>query len=123
MKRDLGLIRELLLIIEELEIPAGALGCYAIGESALQIDGYEDDAVAHHLIWLIEGGYVVGEWQQDGEFAISRLSWDGCEFLDDVRDPEIWRKTKERAKSAAGAGLGFMWEIAKAELKTKLGLP
>lgn len=123
MKRDLGLIRELLLIIEELEIPAGAFGCYGIGEGGLQIDGYEDNAVAHHLIWLIEGGYVVGEGQQDGEFAISRLSWDGCEFLDDVRDPEIWRKTKERAKSAAGAGFGFMWEIAKAELKMKLGLP
>jgi hypothetical protein len=54
---------------------------------------------------------------------ISRLTWEGHEFLDDIRDPEIWRKTKDRAKSVAGAGLSLLWEIAKAEIKTKPSLP
>ena len=54
---------------------------------------------------------------------VSGLTWQGHEFLDTVRDPEIWRKTKERAGSVASVGVSFIWEIAKAELKAKLGLP
>ena len=41
--------------------------------------------------------------------------------MNDVR--VIWGKTKERAKTVASVGLSFLWEIAKAEIKTKLGLP
>ena len=123
MKRDLGLIRELLLHVERLDIPAGCFGGYYVGDGGLQVDGHSDDAVAHHLIWLIEGGFLRGQTDQDGSFALSGLTWAGCEFLDDVRDPEIWRKTKEHAKSVAGVGFGFMWELAKAEVKAKLGLP
>ena len=54
--------------------------------------------------------------------AISGLSWRGHDFLNDIRDPEIWRKTKERAKGVANVGVGFLWEIAKAEIRSKLGL-
>jgi hypothetical protein len=55
--------------------------------------------------------------------AIGGLSWQGHDFLNDIRDPEIWRKTKERAKGVASVGVGFLWEIAKAEVRAKLGLP
>jgi len=51
------------------------------------------------------------------------LTWEGHQFLEDIRDPDIWGKTKERAKGVANMGVGFLWEIAKAEIKTKLGLP
>lgn len=123
MRRDLNLIRTLMLEIEKLDIPAnGAIGFYP-GDGTLEIEGYDDDAVAHHLLWLIEGDYILGQMDQDGGFLLRRLTWSGCEFLDDVRDPEIWRKTREHAKSVVGVGFGFAWEIAKAELKAKLGLP
>ena len=42
--------------------------------------------------------------------------------MNDVRDPVIWGTTKERAKVVASVGLNFVWEIAKAEIKTKLFL-
>lgn len=54
---------------------------------------------------------------------VTALTWKGHEFLDDIRDPDIWQKTKERAGSLASVGIAFVWEIAKAEIKTKLGLP
>jgi hypothetical protein len=28
-----------------------------------------------------------------------RLTWDGHEFLDAIRDPEVWRRTKEGVAS------------------------
>jgi hypothetical protein len=51
------------------------------------------------------------------------LTWKGHEFLNDARDPVIWGKTKERAKTVASVGLSFLWQIATAEIKTQLGLP
>lgn len=122
MRRDLSLIRELLLKIEGLEIPAGNFLALYAWQPELQIEGYDDDAIAHHLLWLLEGGFVRGDSDQDGAFVISSLSWQGCEFLDDVRDPEVWNKIKNHAKRAAGVGFAFMWEIAKLEMKAKLGL-
>jgi Hypothetical protein (DUF2513) len=58
-----------------------------------------------------------------GEIVVKNITWDGREFLDDIRDTEVWGKTKERAKAVASVGLSFVWEIAKAEMKAKLGLP
>jgi hypothetical protein len=73
---------------------------------------------------LVELGFLVGNIKlaSAGQIVISKLTWNGHEFLDDIRDPEIWRKTKELAKSVPSVGL-VLWEIAKAEVKTKLGLP
>lgn len=54
--------------------------------------------------------------------VVNKLTWQGHELLDDIRDPDIWNKTKERAKVLSGVGVAFVWEIAKAEIKKKLGL-
>ena len=50
------------------------------------------------------------------------LTWQGHEFLDSVRDPDIWQKTKARAAPVATAAFGVILEIAKAEIRKKLGL-
>ena len=120
MKRDMDLIRELLLKIEALKIRQGETLFFDV--QGLQVQGYEPDEVAYNLELLFEAGFLKGQGGAD-TFGIAGLTWNGHELLDDIRDPEIWRKTKERAKSVASVGLGFLWEIAKAEVKTKLGLP
>jgi hypothetical protein len=38
----------------------------------------------------------------------------GHEFLDLVRNPEVWRRTKAGATKAGGTGVEFLWELAKA---------
>jgi len=92
--------------------------------AALAITDRADAEVTYNLMLLIEAGSVAGnaERASSGKVVISRLTWEGHEFLDDIRDPEIWHKTKERGKAVAGVGVNFIWEIAKAEIKAKLGL-
>ena len=55
-----------------------------------------------------------------------RLSWRGHEFLDTVRNPEIWRETKIGIAKIGGASAEFVWEIAKGYVKhlakEKLGI-
>jgi hypothetical protein len=55
-----------------------------------------------------------------------RLTYRGHEFLDTVRDGEVWRRTKAGAEKAGVAGLGMLLDLGKAiskqMLKEKLGI-
>jgi hypothetical protein len=48
------------------------------------------------------------------------LSWAGDDFLDSVRDPEIWRQTKEGAKKAGGFTVELLGDLAKGLIKTQI---
>lgn len=119
----MDLIRTILLKVEADETLAGSF--QRVNAATFGITDHTDAEVIYHLVMLVEAGFLAANIKlaRVGEIVVSRLTWNGHEFLDDIRDPEIWQRTKERAKSVASIGLGFLWEIAKAELKKKLGLP
>lgn len=118
MKRDINLARAILLRIEEDDRLDGA-NCFVGCE--FEMEGHSADEVTYHFLLLLDAGFLIGNYES-GIPVVSRLSWQGCEFLDDTRDPEIWDKTKERAKSLGGIGAAFIWELAKSEIKKKLAL-
>jgi hypothetical protein len=43
--------------------------------------------------------------------------------LNNVRDPDIWQMTKARVAPVTGVAFGVLVEIAKAEIRERLGLP
>ena len=57
---------------------------------------------------------------QGYDWRAQRLTNEGHEFLDTIRDGEIWRRTKQVVKTAGAAGLKVVYAIAKNELKHKL---
>lgn len=105
MKRDMDLIRELLLRIESFEIEPGGTtpSLRPAFDTELQIDGYTPDQVDYHLNHLIDAGLVEGQCSADHYFILQRLTWAGHDFLDSVRDPEIWRATKVARQKLAGS--------------------
>lgn len=80
---------------------------------------------------LNEAGFLIGK---DASFMedvfpvwqVKRLTYSGHEFLEAVRDGEVWRRTKEGAEKAGVAGLGFLLEMGKVYskviIKEKLGI-
>jgi hypothetical protein len=60
------------------------------------------------------------------DWRAKRLTFQGHEFLDTVRDPEIWRRTKEGASKIGGAGVELLLTVGKAYakqvLQEKLGI-
>src|ERR1700730_13602870 len=129
MKRDMDLVRGILLKLEPLPAHFGHAIPLTIGEEPLVFEGHSTDEIEYQ-IRIMTQGELIAAGEIDGVGHIAQyygFRWLGHEFLDDVRDPETWRKTRERAKGIGGAGLGLLWEIAKeiakAEIKTKLGLP
>ena len=122
MKRNMELVRQLLLRIEEDKRMDGTQWvCFEASDFG--IPDHSSEEIAYHLEMLVEEGFVRGKSGFMGMPVIHKLTWKGHEFLDDIRDPDIWTKTKERAKGLTTVGIELIWEIAKAEIKQKLGLP
>ena len=120
MKRDMDLIRDLLIRIE------GSPHKPSWKELAATNDDVETERILNHLELIEDAGFTKSTVVRMQRFRLPHdieLTWEGHGFLGDVREPDIWRKTKERAKGVAGVGLAFVWEIAKAEIRLKLGLP
>ena len=113
MKRDMEVIRELLLWLEEQESFA------VIGN---QIPDFGDrPKTIGHLALLESGGFVY-----QSQKGVYRVSWDGYEFLDKVRDPEIWNKTKDGAAKVGSWSIKFLGDLATGFMRAKaieFGLP
>ena len=123
MKRDMDLIRELLLRLEALPVRRGGILHITPDDETLCFVGYDETQVDYHLSLIREAGFIdEGGTRPMVGTGFRRLTWKGHEFLDDIRDPEIWKSTKARTKGIASVGISFVWELAKAEVKAKLGL-
>jgi DNA-binding transcriptional ArsR family regulator len=123
----MDLIRELLLKLESLPLSPTAMVVLSGHEPEIAVDGYSGDQVEYHLDLLKEAGLIESPGSQPAQgVTFRRLSWDGHEFLDSVRSPETWRRTKEGARTIGGWSVSLLADMAKAYAKhvakEKLGL-
>lgn len=119
MRRDMDLIRLLLLKFEE---ETGGrrknLKNYKI-ESNLDIDGYTADQVHYHINLMHEGGLIKAD-KVVASIIVHGLSIQGHDLVDSVRDEEIWRNTKDGAKKVGGVSLRMIGELAEGFIKTQI---
>ncbi len=106
MRRDFDLIRLLLQEIEGVE-------------DVSDLSKYTKDRQLYHSCLLIEAGLVHGTIVVDqngipAHARISRLTWDGHEFLDMTRDPSIWNKVRGAVgESVRAAAIDTIKEACK----------
>ncbi|QTC40994.1 DUF2513 domain-containing protein [Bacillus sp. V3] len=119
MQRDMELVRDLLLLIEnnneskELKIP----------------NNWSREKVAYHLKILDQAGYVKNytKWADNKPmWLIASLTWDGHEFLDSIKNDNVWEKTKTGIKKK-GFELGaipfdVLKELASLQIKNIFGV-
>jgi Hypothetical protein (DUF2513)/Restriction endonuclease len=89
MKRDLNLVRELVLMIED--SPKG-------WAPELCVEGYSQSQVGYHAHLLIEAGLARGVdvtnlLSESPQSLITDLTWAGHEFAELARDEDRWSKT------------------------------
>lgn len=112
LKRDLDLIRSMLL-----EIEAGTLLC--------QQKQYDEEIWNYH-IWLLNQAKLVegisAQWCVAGNACVwttSRpiLTWEGCEFLSAARNEGYWRSRLNEIRTKAGQALiELPFEVVKSIL-------
>lgn len=122
MTRDMDLIRELLLRVEAMHIPAGAVMAVDLTEPEFQIEGFDLDQVSYNMSLLSGAGLLDTNNKPNlGAHIITKgLTWRGHDFLDSIRDPAIWRATKEGAKEAGGFTFELLTALAKGFLQKKI---
>lgn len=96
MKRDLDLVRALLLRVEAAD---GSL-C----ETDFEFKNYSSKQVDYHLELLIEKGFLDGKVSRDWgrtivNVQIHGVTWDGQDYLDTIRDDDLWKKIKKAIKA------------------------
>ncbi len=120
MKRDMDLVRKIVLAIEAREDTEPTF--------ELPVEGYDRAVVRYHLILMLEGGLIEGSYTRLFEadlspIVVSRLSWEGCEFADAARDDTLWAKAKATIKDKAGsASLAVVKEVLQGLVRSTLGL-
>jgi hypothetical protein len=131
MNRDLDLMREILLKIDSkiIDRTDGYGAPFGIGrfDTDFQFDGYTWDQVALNLDLLFDEQLIRGSNKLSPEdFLIVRLTSKGYDFLDSIRDPDIWQKTRDGAQKVGRMSVEFLWGIAKEfgkqKIKEKLGI-
>jgi hypothetical protein len=98
MKRDMDLLRTLLLEIE---------GLPHVGDWFFDIQGYSSEAVYYHVLLAMDAGLVDAEsipkdkWGHG--FRVKRLTYEGHEFLEAARNETLWNKAKDAVQSSTGS--------------------
>ena len=119
MKRDLSLIREILLAVE-----AGGISTHIfISRPKPPLDQWTSGEIAYHVQLMKQAGLLpentsipIGMSRAD----VFGLTWEGHDYLDTIRDPEVWKKTKATAEKAGGWTFGLVKEIGLAIIKGEL---
>lgn len=127
MKLDMSFVRDLLLAVE------AAPGATINLDQLMAANGYKEEdreKIDFHLEFLANAHLLTAlhKTMVSGSHIWLRLklTWNGYEFLESVRDPEVWQRTKDGASKVGNYGLEFLVELAKAYgkhvAKEKLGI-
>lgn len=100
MKRDLDLIRKIILAVEDLPT-ASALG------QPLNLNGYSEEQIGYHSFLIVDAGLAVGlDFSASGHsgpmWQIDHLTSAGHDFADAAREDSTWRKALAIVKDKAG---------------------
>lgn len=115
MRRDSDLIRAILLAVEAddrceiLRLP--------------HIEGFHPEAVHFHARLLVEKGLLQTALPNHSirqPWMCLRLTWEGYDFLDHIRDPAIWRLVKRSATKVGSWSIETLAVIAKSMILAKM---
>ncbi|MDD5761177.1 MAG: DUF2513 domain-containing protein [bacterium] len=121
MKRDLELIRKMVLAIE-----ASHSGW---APNNFEFEGYTEAQVGYHAYLLINAGLAKGVdassmGSESPKGFISSLTWAGHEFADAARDETRWRKAMGVVQEKGGTvTIGVLTQLLVSLMKGALGLP
>lgn len=120
MKRDLDLIRTILMALED--APTG-------WAPELKLNGYTDAQVGYHAYLVMDAGLARGSdvttaGSEGPEALLSSLTWEGHEFVEAARDESRWQRAKGMvAEKGGGISLDVLKALLISLAKSALGLP
>lgn len=98
MKRDMELCRKILFAIEDQYVDSAIVN--------ISIEGYDMACVAYHCSLLYEAKLVSTYSSQNADnhiycFVVGKLTWEGHNYIENIREETVWNKTKKTIKEKA----------------------
>lgn len=122
MKRDMDLVRDILLMVEKADRALTSDDMHKLKQSDSLID-YHVELLTQHKFLDAE---ITHDWNNDiVGLNIAGLTWEGQDFLEGMRNPTLWEKVKSTLKES-GTSASFevikfaCVEVAKASIKAVL---
>lgn len=127
LKLNHDCIRDLLLFIEN-NLEYG----FYIDVNSVQINDYSKEEILYSADKLYEAGYIsvdrrvtIGSKGMP-QINIKSITWDGHQFLDNVRDRNVWENTNDILSNFSSVSIGVVNNVAtqiiSSFVKTQLGL-
>ena len=123
MKRDMDLIRTMLLEVESW--PPGA----RVPSTRIVIEPYTEEQIRYHAELLHDAGLIGGvvavhRATGDRPTIVGRLTWRGHEFVDSIRSDSVWMAMKDRAKLVGGSlSMELLAELISSISRSMMWLP
>jgi hypothetical protein len=119
MKRDMDLVRGILLAIEENES--------GFAPRQITIDGYSSEQIGYHVHIMIQGGLLKGAevthmHSASPESIASTMTWAGHDFIESARNAERWKQTKGLVEKVGGAAFNVWTTVLTHIVMKNLGL-
>lgn len=97
-----------------------------------KIEGYSQDEILYASDKLFEAGFIDATRKvfisSDGtpEIAVKSITWDGHQFLDNIRDNKVWENTKGILSKFSSVSIGIVSNVASQVIssivKSQIGL-
>lgn len=113
MQRNMDLIRDLMLRLEEIPLRAGLRMSISAHDDRMRIAASSPDEVAYHLDQIEQSGFVNdGGVRPAVGIGFAGLTPAGHDFLDAVREPKVCVEMKIRAQKIGGFTISILRDIA-----------
>jgi hypothetical protein len=126
MKLNYDCVRSVLLTVEKSKTIDEELNLNPLTVETIfeQLPKYEDNEILYTIEKLKEAGYINAALQfAAGHFidgAVSSITYSGHEYLDNIREPEVWRKVKAMLKNAGAITLPLISQAAQMFIGSQL---
>ncbi len=119
MKRDLDLIRKIVILLKDHE--------HGNAPDELKIDGFTDEQIDYHCYLLKDAELITGvsiptHHSESPAVKPLGLTWKGHEFADNAQNETFWAQAKDKIKNTSGVVSfsifnAFLTETIKGALK------
>ena len=126
MKLNYDCVRSVLLTVEKSKTIDEELNLNPLTVETIfeQLPKYEDNEILYTIEKLKEAGYINAALLfAAGHFldgAVSSTTYSGHEYLDNIREPDVWRKVKAMLKNAGATTLPLISQAAQMLIGSQL---
>lgn len=120
MRLDNDCIRDILLFIEDNTTYEKR---FIDVDNLVNYLNYDKDTLYYHLSMISQANLVDKvNFADNRPYLISSLSWEGHQYLDNIRNDGVWKTVKEKSSALGSVSLQVLIPLAEAVIKQKLGL-